>query len=175
MARVSQVIVLAEDERHQRFVRSYLKLVGFQAPVIRNQDLPSGRGCGEQWVRDRYANAVAAYRWRSSRAETALVVVIDADRGDANRRIHQLQDGLAQAGLDPRTAQEKIVHLIPRRNIETWIINLSGTPVDEEKDFRHAPRIDSQIVTSAQTLFEWAPAQHRYPSALCAVSTFRNS
>ncbi len=154
MARVSQVIVLAEDERHQRFVRSYLKLIGM-GEAIRNEALPSGRGSGEQWVRERYASAVKAYRWRSSRAETALVSVIDADAGDSSRRVRQLQEGLERAGLEPRTADERIVHLIPRQNIETWILNLIGHEVDEETDYRRTPEVDDLIHSAAQTLFEW--------------------
>jgi hypothetical protein len=78
VARVSQVAVLAEDVRHQRFVRFYLKLIGYPKNVIQNEDLPSGRRCGEQWVRERYERTVGAYRSRASRAETALIVAIDA-------------------------------------------------------------------------------------------------
>src|SRR5260370_31026234 len=50
---------------HQRFVRFYLNLIGYSRNVIQNEDLPSGRGCGEQWVRERYAKTVS----RVSRSE----------------------------------------------------------------------------------------------------------
>ncbi len=79
MARVSQVIVLVEDERQQRFVRSYLQQLNFTPHDIRLEPLSSGRGSGEAWVRMQYAPAVKAYRARSARAQTSLVVAIDAD------------------------------------------------------------------------------------------------
>lgn len=54
-------------------------------------------------------------------------------------------------------------------------LNLNGSSVDEEADFRHSPGIDSQIVTAAQTLFEWARPNTAIPPPVCAISTFRNS
>jgi hypothetical protein len=89
-----------------------------------------------------------------------------------------LQDGLAQARLDPRAAEEKIVHLIPKRNIETWILNLNGHTVDEETDFSRDAAIDDLIVPAAQTLFEWTrpnavPAPYCAPSLRSAINERR--
>ena len=178
MARTSEVVVLAEDARHQRFVRSYLKLFKDYKDNIRDADLPSGRGCGEQWVRERYANAVREYRRRSARANTALIVAIDADAGNLDRRLRQLQDALVQAVLAPRTDQERIVHLIPKRNIETWILNLSGGNVDEDTDYSHEQGIDQQIAPAAATFFDWTrpnatPPPHCVPSLLSAIPEVR--
>ena len=85
MARVSQVIVLAEDERQQRLIRSYLQQLNYTPHDVRLESLPSGRGSGEAWVRSRYAPDVKAYRARAARAQTSLVVAIDADTGDVAR------------------------------------------------------------------------------------------
>jgi hypothetical protein len=82
------------------------------------------------------------------------VVIIDADLGDLDRRLRQLQSGLARAHLEPRTSEEKIVHLIPKRNIETWILNLNGSEIDEETDYRHQ-RVDDLILPAARSMFEW--------------------
>jgi hypothetical protein len=155
VARVSQVIVLVEDERQQRFVRSYLRQLSYSAHDIRLEPLPSGRGSGEAWVRARYSQAVKAYRARSARARTSLVVAIDADTGETTHRARQLEESLASEGQSPRTGGERIIHLIPRRNIETWILNLNGNEVDEEADKR-GQRVDDLIDSAAQTLFEWA-------------------
>src|SRR6202035_3933017 len=103
MNKLSRVIILAEDQRHQRFARHYLTRLGYQNHEIQNEDLPSGRGCGEQWVRTRYAKNVLAFRNRAVRAETALIVVIDANNGDIGRRIQQLQDALIDSHLAPRS------------------------------------------------------------------------
>ena len=177
MARISQVVVLVEDERHQRLIYRYLQRLNYSSRDIRFEPLPSGRGCGEQWVRERYANAVRAYRARSAQANTALIVAIDADTGDTNRRVRQLVSALSGLALMPRTAEEKIVHLIPKRNIETWILNLNGNEVDEETDFR-TRRLDDVIVPAAHTFFEWARPnavipEHCVPSLRAAIPEIR--
>jgi hypothetical protein len=178
VGRPSQIIVLAEDRRHQRFVQKYMERLGHSQHDFYFEDLPSGRGCGEQWVRMRYANAVEAYRQRSSRAQTALVVAIDANGGDMERRLRQLQDALARADLSPRRDDEKIVHLIPRRNIETWVLCLNGRNVDENSDYTRERDIDQQFQRAAATLFEWSrqhalPAPHCVPSLHAAIPEVR--
>jgi hypothetical protein len=163
VARASQVIVLAEDERHQRFAYRYLQQLNYTAHSVRFEDLPSGQGSGEAWVRTRYAPAVKAYRARAARAQTALVVAIDADPEDVVRRTRQLEDGPAAEGLFPRTSRERIVHLIPKRNIETWILNLNGHLVDEDTDFSRDVRVEDLIVPAANTLFDWTRANAVIP------------
>jgi hypothetical protein len=104
VSKPSQFIVLAEDERHQRFVRRYLLRL-YDEPQIRNVDLPSSRGCGEQWVREHYAAEVKSYRRRSARAKSALIVVLDADTCDVERRLQQLREALCKAELAGRAAE----------------------------------------------------------------------
>jgi hypothetical protein len=165
-------VVLAEDQRHQSFVRRYLYKLQFSPHDIRFEPLPSGRGCGEQWVRERYAKAVEAYRSRSAR--TALVVAIDADTGSVDQRIRQLQDALTQAHLPQRSANERVAHLIPKRNVETWILCLKGEKVDEDTDYSRALDIDEEITAAAGTFFEWTRKNatvpgHRVPSIHSAI------
>lgn len=169
MGRPSVVVVLAEDERHQRFVRYYLYEVGYKRHHIRFEALPSGRGCGEQWVRQRYAGAVRACRERTPKAKTALVVVIDADTADVNQRSNQFHQALRQEGLGPRTASEFIAHLIPKRSIETWVLCLRGTPVDETTDYRAERDIDQKIPVAAVTLHKWTRPNATLP-AYCTAS-----
>ena len=119
MNNASQVIVLAEDERQQRFVRSYLGRLGYHHHDLRLEALLSGRGSGEQWVRERYAAAVEAYRERAARAKTAFVAVIDADTAGVRDRFQQFRASRADVGLDPRADREAIAHLVPKRNVET--------------------------------------------------------
>jgi hypothetical protein len=105
-------------------------------------------------VRERYAQAVRAYRERSQRAKTALIVAIDADAGEVSRRVRQLREALERADLAARTDVEVIVHLIPRRNVETWILCLDGQPVDEITDYSGEGGIDGLIPRAAVTFFE---------------------
>ena len=178
MGKPSQVIVLAEDGRHEGFVRRYLYRLGYSRHDIRFEPLPSGRGCGEQWVRARYAAEVKEYRARSACAKTALVVAVDADTGDVNRRLFQLSDALIQAQLASRAGGELIAHLIPKRSIETWILCLNDRHVDEDTDYSQEAGIDRQIPSAAIAFFEWSranvtPPGHCIPSLRLAIPEVR--
>lgn len=178
LSKPSLVVVLVEDERQQRLVRRYLRRVGYEPHDIRYVPLPGGAGCGEQWVRERYAAEVQEYRSRSARARTALVVAIDADTVDADTRGRQLNNALAEAGSAVRGTAEMIVHLIPRRSVETWILCLNGENVDETTDYSKEREIDQMIGPAALTLFDWSrenyalPA-HCFPSLSSAVFEVR--
>lgn len=148
------VIVLGEDAHHQRFVRHFLYQVGFQKHDLRFEPISGGKGSAEQWVRERYPRSVKAFRARSAKARTALVVAIDVDpNSDVQRRVKQLDDSLQAATMPGRAPGEQIVHLIPKLNIETWIVCLNGQPVDEETDYRRDSGIDSMIVPASAAFF----------------------
>lgn len=149
------MVVLAEDDRHQRLVRRYLYRLGYSPHDIRFESLPSGRGSGEQWVREHYASEITKYRTRSTRAKTALIVAIDADTRDVDERHRQLRETLEQAGSTARADSEAIVHLIPKRNVETWILCLSGRPVDEVTDYRQEHDVESLIATASAAFYRW--------------------
>lgn len=149
-----QVTVLCEDESHQRFVRRYLLKTGFKKHEVILIDLPPEPGDGgARWILDRYANAVRAQRHRAARVKTGLIVVIDGDNYGINGRTRQLAKLLEEARLDPRTASELIVHLIPQRNIETWILYLTGQKVDETENWK-APSTAEMIPNAAAALHE---------------------
>jgi hypothetical protein len=176
VSKPSLVVVLAEDQRHQSFVRRYLYRLGHSYHEVRVEPPSNGRGCGEQWVRERYAKAVEAYRLRSAR--TALVVAIDADKGSVDERARQLREALTQAHLPLRAADERISHLIPKRNVETWILCLNGENVDEDTDYSRAPGIDEQIKAAAETFYEWTRKNatvpgHCVPSVQSAIPEAR--
>ena len=155
MSKPSLVVVLAEDERHQRLSRQYLYRVGYGRHDIRFADLSSGRGSGAQWVLQRYPIEVQKFRSRAAKAKTALVVMIDADTNPIEQRSRQLQASLEGGGSTLRRADEAIVHLIPRRNVETWVLCLSGEHVDEVEDYSRRPDVDALITTAGEALFRW--------------------
>ena len=137
MRKGCHAVILAEDQRQQRFVRKYLYRIGYHEHDIRPAPISAGRGSGEQRVRQSYASAVAAHRQRATYAQTTLIVIIDADNGDVLRRQRQLDQALRAWGLAPRGPDERIVHLIPKWSIETWILCLNGRAVDENVTYRH--------------------------------------
>lgn len=153
MTDLSLVIILAEDEMQARFVRRYLeRLYNARPPQIRVAKLPNGRGCGEQWVRQQYANEVKEFRKRSAKAATALIVVIDVDTEEPAVRLQELQ----KESWPLRSDKEKIVHFLPKRNIETWILFLNGTIVEENTSYKKWADLGSQIKFAVATLFEWS-------------------
>jgi hypothetical protein len=185
MSKASQVVVLAEDRRQQNFVRRYLLRANYLKHQIILEPLPGDRGSGEQWVRSRYSKNVEAYRARAGRAETALVVIIDADTGEVEDRVRHLGEALAAADQGDRMANEKVVQLIPKRNIETWIVCLNGFDANETTDFKLRENIpagirdvESYIQPAALRLFEWSrlnaqQAQNCIPSLKRAIVEVR--
>ena len=160
----SQVILIAEDEAHERFVRRYLYKVGYKSHHIDSHIANEGRGSGEQFVRDSYCKWVEACRRRSKskKASTALVVVIDADpKNTVVDRRAQFQESLKKAGLQSISANERISHLVPKRHIETWILCLTGTEVDENSDYKNHRNLDFK--SAANRLFELTRANVRLP------------
>jgi hypothetical protein len=164
MSNSARVVVLAEDSCHQRFARRYLERLGYQGNEIRFLPLPSGRGCGEQFVRNKYPEEVQDHRRRAARSQKALVVLIDADTQTVIRRQTDLREELTSAHLEPRGEAERIVHLIPKRNIETWILCLTGDTVDEDTDYRHDKTIGPRIAPAAATFFDWSRPNATTPS-----------
>lgn len=170
MTEASWVIVLAEDTIHQRFVRRYLYCLGFSPHQIDFRQVPNGRGSGEQSVRQHYSNAVQDYRVRSARAKTALIVIIDADAQDMGRRASQFEEALNQSRLVPRSNTEAILHFVPRRNVETWILHLNGAKVDEQDDYK-AQMSDNMIRPAAENFHRWTskPPSDCLPSVRAAI------
>lgn len=157
------VLVLAEDETQFRFVYHYLRQ-RLGSHEIRSDVAPAGKGSGEQWVREHYADEVREYRTRA--AQTRVVIVIDADSHEVNERERQLQQALEQARLNRRSDREQIVHLIPKRNIETWIHCLAKLDANEDEDYknRHNIDVDALIKPAAIAFFEGS-RQHPDPPA----------
>lgn len=94
MSKPSRVIILAEDQRQQTLIRRYLHLKGLSFHQLRFSTLPHGESSGEQWVRQNYPNEVGALRRRQAKAQTGLIVVIDADTWTVEYRLGQLDESL---------------------------------------------------------------------------------
>lgn len=155
MSKPSQVIVLVEDDHHEMLVRRYLKKRGLVERQMTIKRSPSGEGSAENWVRRSFAKEVTVYRNRH--AQTALIVVIDADVGTVQDRLRQLDQALRESGKDPVDATtEHIARLAPKRNIETWTLCLNGHAVDEETDYKKKNHDWTQLIPpAAEILFQW--------------------
>jgi hypothetical protein len=170
MAKPSLVVALVEDGRHQNLIRAYLKRDGLDGHSVRFLKSPHARGSGEQWVREHFPLEVNAYRLRQARAETRLIVVIDADNRTVQKRFSQLDDALKSEKIAPVNLKtERIVRLVPRRNVETWLLFLSernNTRVDEMNDYKPTRNDwDNLIKPSAEKLYRWTRPNAQIPNA----------
>ncbi len=126
-----QFTVLCEDTRHGHFIDGYLrrKYPNVSVYLIIS---PKGKGSGEQYVRDNFAEEVKNHRKHGK----VLIVVTDADTYTFDGRLQSLAKNLDK---DKQLSKnDKIIVLIPARNIETWF-RYADSPEDcnEIKDYKH--------------------------------------
>lgn len=156
MSNPSQVFVLVEDEHHRVLVLRYLIQCGLKEHAIRIQPSPAGRGSAENWVLKKFAAETRAYRSRQARAESALIVMIDADTRSVQDRWNQLDQALKDNNTPAIGRGERIARLVPRRNVETWILCLNGQDVNETTDYSREKRSWNKLIPqAAETLCHW--------------------
>ena len=145
----TRIVLLCEDDDHDRFVRRFLGHRNFGSRDIFTLPLPDGAQSGEQWVRDSYPLELKKVRRRTN---VFLVVVVDADTHTVAGRKSQLDRECDQQDVPRGTPKDPVVVVVPRRAIETWLAWLLGEPVDEETKY---PRRSGEECRSA------ADALHR--------------
>lgn len=142
MSKASQIVVLCEDRLQEVFVCHFLKQGwGKKNRDIRVVPYPHGGsgGAGEKHVRDKYPDQLRAYRARSARAKTILIAVIDADTGTVQEHNGELDEACNAAQpsiVGVRQTDEAVVHVIPKRHIETWLAYLDTGSVDEDRRYK---------------------------------------
>ncbi|HTX77066.1 MAG TPA: hypothetical protein VMD29_12730 [Terracidiphilus sp.] len=169
MSNPAQVTILAEDRRQARLVRAYIRkrLPVYPQKAIKDIPMASGRGSGLQWVLDRYAIEVKAHLTR--RARKWLVVVIDADRDTLQERLDALKHRLETAEDDRlrrcSAEDEQIARLIPKWSVETWILCLNGSAVDEQTAYKSRNHDWDRLTRpAAEALHNWATDPHGAPA-----------
>jgi hypothetical protein len=165
MSNPSLVIVLVEDERHRMLIRRYLVECKLKEHAIRIHQSPSGRGSAEAWVLKEFVRETDACRNRQKRARTALVVMIDADNHTVPDRFNQLDQVLREQGKPTVGEGEGIARLVPRRNVETWILCLNNEQdVDEDTDYKWQRRTWHQLIPpAAEMLCHWTQPNAQPP------------
>lgn len=137
----ASLVILCEDVQHEAFVRRTLRHLGVKG-TPRVERAPGGRGAGEQWVRNRYPVEVKALR--RGHVERTLVVTVDADTREVVERLREFDDALRKAGLEAREPGERIVFVVPRRNIETWIAALAQEPPSALEETAAFPKLPEE-------------------------------
>ncbi|NIA15923.1 MAG: hypothetical protein GWP08_17815 [Nitrospiraceae bacterium] len=79
---------------------------------------------------------VASYRSQARHLNVALLTATDADQQSVAERRQGLADSLRRANLPEREKDERIALWIPKWNIETWLLHLTGHRVTEDKNYK---------------------------------------
>lgn len=143
MSKPSFVYVLVEDSRQRQFIYRFLIRAGIQRHQLNIESAPSGHGSAEKWVSDNIATQASKCRARNARGNaTGMFVMIDADKHSVQERLIALDESLLRLGKEPLgVTGDPIARLVPKRNIETWILCLGITnsrwpEIDEERDYK---------------------------------------
>lgn len=171
MSKPTTVIALCEDYRTFSLLRRYLGRCRIDSRNIRPVFTPSGSGF--DWVINQYPVQVNAYRLAKAKIAPWLIVAVDADNGPKERRIGQLATKLKEAEDSGQTkvtvANEAIAHLVPKRNIETWILALNRIGVNETENYKETRRNedwDGRIPAAAEALYDWTRRNANLPDGL---------
>jgi uncharacterized protein YdiU (UPF0061 family) len=180
--RVSQTILLCEDEAHERFIKAFMKRCGLRTDPPYVKSLVASRmqhGGNDHWILNAFPVQLHACRQRQKKAETLLIVALDADDHTLEERRRQLLDRVTAAGYDAFAANERAILLIPKRSVETWIRALRGEQVTEDQDCKAWTKATKEEIRSAaQTLYEWSrlnanPGPTCVPSLTAALPEWR--
>jgi len=174
MNKTTEVVVLCEDDLTFRFTKRYLNKCGIAG--IRPKISP--RGCGYDFVINEFANEVLAYRNANARKKSWLIAAVDADTGTVAQRLGKMEKSLDKSNEQRvkgiRIENERIARLIPRRNIETWLLALNNVSVNEKKDyknevaeFRHHDW-DESVLPAAKKFWEFTRPNFAHPVGLIA-------
>jgi hypothetical protein len=174
MNKPSLVIVVLEDDHQKMLIYRYLVKCGWERHAVRVHQSPSGRGSAESWVRERFVKETMQYRSRQARALTALIVMIDADTRTVQDRLNQLDQALTDSGQQTVAGTERIARLIPKRNVETWILCLNGQALDEGTDYTGTKSNWNELIPlAADTLCRWTRSTTEPPNY--CVSSLRTA
>lgn len=155
---------LLEDRGHEALVRGLLDRSRAGA-LLRVEPYPQGHGAGEQHVRKHLPAFVKDLRTKRNQRSLWGIVVADGDVVGMNARRLLLMKEVESAGLLPLTESDRVVLLVPTRNVETWGWCLLGNAVDETTDFKANVGEANLRATFCE---RWLPEQPAEPPSLVA-------
>jgi len=133
MSKPAKITILCEDRQQACFVRRFLMNRRWTRYDLYERIAPPGSGSGEQWVREQLPREMKAYRSKCNYLRNGLVAVIDADSLEVVDRVRGFKTACDEQGVAPKQPDERVLYVIPKRNIETWLAYLRREPsVDEQ-------------------------------------------
>lgn len=161
--RVSETILLCEDDPQEQMVRGYLSVCGAQTKppmfIVKNASR-AVHGGNVDWALKAFPRELEACRKRATQAKTRLIVIVDADDKSVPER---------RAELGTIVEADPAIVLIPKRHIETWIRCALGDSVNEEANYKRPPLKRSQVMDAAKEVHGWARNQPA-PGPICVES-----
>lgn len=156
--RVSETVLLCEDDMQARLVRAFMKVSGVQTRTLRERiasELEQGGNC--RTVLNRFPEELRACRKRhQAKAKTHLIVMIDADDLSVDDRRRELLDELNKLDMASLNEHDSVSLLIPKRNVETWIRALNDEESLEDENYKRSKPPDKSVVrAAARRLHEW--------------------
>jgi hypothetical protein len=153
------VTILVEDQSLERFMREVLLNLGFSRHELRFEPLPVGKGSAKDWIDSQYPSLVELLRSKNFQQNLAVVIGTDADELTVDQRSQRLTKSLAKSGLPPRSDEEKIVHIIPKWNIETWLLYFADDQRDEVANYKNDLKKPDFPVAANAFVVEWRAFQ----------------
>jgi hypothetical protein len=153
-----RVMLLVEDKALERFSREILIAAGVDRRAIRVEPYPIGRGDAKDWVDAALPAKVRELRSRRHQRDIALLAATDADNQTVAQRVRRLDESLADAGLEPRDATERIAFLVPKWSIDTWLLHYAGDTRHEDESLKDAIRYsgpDPVFMKSTGARIDW--------------------
>ena len=135
MSKPARLTILCEDLQQACFVRRFLMNRGWTRYDLYEKIAPAGRGSGQQWVRAQFPRELRAYRSKRGHLRNGLVAVLDADRREVADILRDLNAACDEQKVPPKRPDERVLIIVPKRNIETWFAHLRGEVVDEESAY----------------------------------------
>lgn len=152
------IVLLCEDNRHEQFVREFLKKKGRSArrvfPDAYKSHEKGGAKPNNAFVLENAAREIKVAR--KVPPKRALVLVIDGDDRGAASRTGNLREILKNEGAEPLSDKERIAVVVPCRNIETWIHHFNGHATNETDEFgEHYPKKTYDATPQAKAFAEF--------------------
>lgn len=157
MSNKVSIVLLCEDERHEQFIKAFLKgkrrrLARISFPKLHKSHEKGGEQRNNAFVLAKASDEIEEAR--KVPPKRALILVIDGDNHTYASRCGEIDRRLREQKLEVLNDKERIALLIPCCNIETWVHHFAGHMPDEKQDFKSLYR-NSNTLPQAQAFADW--------------------
>lgn len=168
MPRITEIVVLCEDQNHELFTRRLLEKLGERFRRT-PRFLKTTSGSGRQFVEKQFPLEFQAYLKRKQKMQIALIVLIDCDTltFDATRK--QLRESLDPDHRQAFDQTDCLLLLLPKRAVETWI-DFAHTELPVDEDFRkkraHPSTDAAGCKKLASQFYSWSRVNSTLPETI---------